>query len=104
MLYFSILLHYHKIKIRINLCVYFLLVQHSLLDIVVVFIYTHCMFRPSYKAIFRWIITLVTNIYMYASCNTNINFNKTVQLAYTYILVTCVIIHLKMALYEGRNM
>jgi hypothetical protein len=34
MMYFSILLHYHKIKIKINLCVYRLLVQHSLLDIV----------------------------------------------------------------------
>jgi hypothetical protein len=57
MLYFSILLHYHKIKI--NLCIYRLLVQHSLLDNVLVFIYTHYMFRPSYKAKINFNFNLV---------------------------------------------
>jgi hypothetical protein len=45
------------------------LCNNVLLDLVPLFIYNHYMFRPSYKAIFRWIlfesvlVTLVTNIH-----------------------------------------
>jgi hypothetical protein len=53
----------------ILLYVYRLLMQHFLLDSVPLFIYTHYMFRPSYKAIFRCIlfepvlVTLVHEFY-----------------------------------------
>jgi hypothetical protein len=64
MLYFSILLHYHKSSLCIPSSYATLFIGFSSL-----FIYTHYMFRPSYKAIFRWIVfepvlvTLVTNIH-----------------------------------------